>query len=126
MIKKIMPGARCGRVKVPASQSYAHRLLIGAAHTEQEQHISCEGLSKDIKATIECLKGLGARITADSSVITVSGFKPDKGEGYADLYCGESGSTLRFLIPVVGALGVNAVFHMEGKLSDRPVQVLTD
>ena len=128
-------GSRKGCVTVPASKSWAHRMLITAALSEKECEIICDGISKDISATINCMNALGARIELNSSGGTTSiKVKPifqctvegenESTESYRDLYCGESGSTLRFLIPVVGALGVSAVFHMEGRLSERPLEPL--
>ena len=58
----IQPGPRQGRVRIPASKSQAHRLLICAARGEGETELLCGGLSADIRATIDCLKALGAGI----------------------------------------------------------------
>ena len=125
----IRPGERSGCVTIPASKSQAHRQLICAALSKQPSVIYCDGISKDIKATIDCLNAAGADIGFDESgkieVTPVKNGDADCGRS-ADLFCGESGSTLRFMIPVVGALGLKAVFHMEGRLADRPIQVYTD
>ena len=125
----VEPGSRSGHITVPASKSYAHRLLICAALADAPAVIECDGISKDIEATIECLKALGAKIEVVHREINVD--PKDFGKVSADgnvttLNCGESGSTLRFLIPVVGALGINAVFNMEGRLKERPNTILTD
>ena len=80
-------------------------------------------MSRDIEATIACLNALGAEIGVAGDTITVCPIRK-KAEGLCHLYCGESGSTLRFLLPVVGALGAYAVFHMEGRLPDRPLSPL--
>ncbi|MBR6231050.1 MAG: 3-phosphoshikimate 1-carboxyvinyltransferase [Lachnospiraceae bacterium] len=125
----IKPGERSGCVTIPSSKSQAHRQLICAALSKSPSVIFCDGISKDIKATIDCLNAAGADISFDENGrIEVRPLKADKNaEGKtADLYCGESGSTLRFMIPVAGALGLKAVFHMEGRLADRPIQVYTD
>lgn len=125
----VEPGSRSGHITVPASKSYAHRLLICAALADAPAVIECDGISKDIEATIECLKALGAKIEVVHREINVD--PKDFGKVSTDgdvttLNCGESGSTLRFLIPVVGALGINAVFNMEGRLKERPNTILTD
>ena len=115
----IQPGKRWGNVKIPASKSQAHRFLICAALGEKEVTISCDGISKDIAATMGCLNALGANIiecAPGELKVTPIGKVP---EDICVLPCGESGSTLRFLIPVVGALGAKAVFCMEGRLSQR-------
>lgn len=66
--------------------------------------IQIDGMSNDIKATINCLDSL--LLSKDDIV---------------HLYCGESGTTLRLVLPIVGALGKSAVFHMEGRLPERPM-----
>lgn len=121
----LSPGERFGQVKIPASKSQAHRLLICAALGEKETLIECDGLSADIRATAECLNALGADIrpSADESALSVRPIKKVP-EGLCNLPCGESGSTLRFLLPVCGALGARAVFHMEGRLPQRPLAPL--
>lgn len=119
----VLPGARTGEVRVPASKSQAHRLLICAALGREAVTIRCSGISKDIAATIDCLNALGAEIRISGDCIQV---KPIEAAPAAlcRLPCGESGSTLRFLIPVVGTLGAKAVFRMEGRLPQRPLHPL--
>lgn len=121
MIQTIAPGPRSGRVSAPASKSQAHRLLICAALTGRETEIECSAFSNDITATADCLRALGSGITLENGIIRVY---PAETHGPCRLFCGESGSTLRFLLPVVGALGTNAVFHMEGRLPQRPLAPL--
>ena len=112
-------GARRGSVTAPASKSEAHRALICAALSKRECRIVCGGISKDIAATADCLGALGAGISVNGDVFAV---RPISGEsGNAILGCRESGSTLRFLLPVVGALGREAVFRTEGRLAERPI-----
>lgn len=126
MIKKVEQGERTGVVRIPASKSYAHRYLICAALSEKETRIRCEGMSKDILATIDCLNALGADISfEEEDVLHVVPIKEVPG-GECELFCGESGSTLRFMIPVVGALGASAVFNMEGRLPSRPLHPFDD
>ncbi len=125
MIKTIPAGAISGKVEIPGSKSVAHRLLILAALGRGETELVCRGISRDIEATAACLQGLGAEI------------RP-KGEGYLVapisrvprsariLPCGESGSTLRFLLPLVGALGAKAAFYLQGRLPQRPLAPLDE
>ena len=104
----ISPGARTGAVRIPASKSQAHRLLICAALGKAPVTVRCDGLNADILATAACLRALGANIAEQDGALHVEPIKavPD---GLCVLPCGESGSTLRFLLPVVGALGADAV-----------------
>lgn len=121
----IKPGQRSGLVKIPASKSQAHRLLICAALGRTDTLIECDGLSADIRATIACLNALGAGIVPiwDDRALLVRPILKVPRE-LCHLPCGESGSTLRFLLPVCGALGADAVFHMEGRLPQRPLAPL--
>lgn len=126
----ISPGPRVGRVEVPCSKSQAHRLLICAALGEAPVSVVCGGLSGDIRATAACLNALGAEIAeTDGGTLNVTPI-PAVPAGQRILPCGESGSTLRFLLPLTGALGAEAVFRREGRLPDRPLapldQVLSD
>ena len=123
MKRTITPGARTGRVRIPASKSQAHRLLICAALGEEKTEVVCDGVSADIAATAKCLSALGAKMEESETGFLVSPIKKVP-EGRCDLYCGESGSTLRFLLPIVGALGAQAVFHREGRLPQRPLAPL--
>lgn len=113
-------GVRHGTVKVPSSKSQAHRALIASALGRNDTVIICDGISKDIAATADCLNALGADIRISGETITVSPIKSVP-EGVCRLECGESGSTLRFLIPVVGALGADAEFYPKGRLIERPL-----
>ena len=119
----IDPGPRTGRVRAPASKSQAHRLLICAALGTRPVRLTLDGGSKDIDATAACLRALGAEIEAQDGALTVRPIRAVP-EDLCHLHCGESGSTLRFLLPLCGALGAQAVFHMEGRLPERPLAPL--
>ena len=123
MKRTISPGARTGRVHIPASKSQAHRLLICAALGEETCEIVCDGISADIAATAKCLNALGAKVERTETGFRISPIQKVP-EGCCELLCGESGSTLRFLLPVVGALGAQAAFHREGRLPQRPLAPL--
>ena len=120
----ITPSPLKGRVRVPASKSAAHRALICAALADGPTDIIINALNRDIEATAACLGALGAEIeaTADGLRVSPIAHLPES----ATLDCGESGSTLRFLIPVATALDARAVFTGRGRLPERPNAVLTD
>lgn len=111
-----------GTVASIASKSQAHRLLICAALAWQSTKIICAESSADIDATIRCLAALGADFSRRDGTITVYPMELPRGD--RELDCGESGSTLRFLLPVVGALGVGATFRLHGRLAERPLSPL--
>ncbi|MBP5632943.1 MAG: 3-phosphoshikimate 1-carboxyvinyltransferase [Clostridia bacterium] len=126
----VMPGSRSGMAYVPSSKSVAHRMLICAALSGSRTEITIREKSKDIDATVSCLKALGAGING-STEGNVTRFVIDPvrpcgqcGSEPVRLNAGESGSTLRFLVPVVCALGKKAVFTMEGRLPERPMDAL--
>ena len=125
MIQKVLPGTRSGRAFIPASKSRAHRLMICAARCRQEVSLGCRGISRDIEATAACLGAMGTEVTFSGDLIRL---RPDPGgtREPVQLRCGESGSTLRFLLPVAGALGLEGKFVMEGRLPERPLQPLWD
>jgi len=126
MIQNIEPGMRRGIVRVPASKSIAHRLLVCAALSEKETVIVCDGVSQDLDATIQGLEALGAKITQKKKgELRVTPIRKVTG-GEIHLYCGASGTTLRFLLPLAGALGAYAVFHREEKLAQRPMEPLLE
>lgn len=122
MNRVVMPGALSGCFRAPASKSHAHRLLICAALGRTPVSIFCDTFSDDILATIKCLNAMGAEITHEGSLISVTPvFAAAPAQQPCRLFCRESGSTLRFLLPVLGALGLSGVFEMEGRLPERPL-----
>ena len=151
---RISPSNLNGCVQAVSSKSDVHRALICAAFADAPTEISCNLLSKDIEATVRCLSAAGAQIRADIDrekgsgsikVVPVRGhldnsgndFKKDnltkedfkksereESEKIPELFCGESGSTLRFLTPVMAALGKTVLFTGEGELPNRPMDAL--
>ena len=119
-------GQRCGMTSAPSSKSHAQRLLICAGLGASGVTLDCGDISKDIAAAASCVQTLCADVTElHEGVLRVEPCaKPSK--GVKVLHCGESGSTLRFLIPVCGALGESVVFKMEGRLSERPLSPLDE
>ena len=115
----IHPRLLRGEINTIPSKSQAHRALICAAFADKPTQIICRETSRDMEATADCLRALGAEILRTQPGYTVNPAQkiPQK----ATLNCCESGSTLRFLLPVVGALGVETTFLMEGRLPQRPL-----
>ncbi len=116
---KIIPKKLSGTVTSPPSKSVAHRMIIAAVFAEGQSVITNLYPSVDILATIGAMKSLGADIVFENNTAIINGFKniPEK----AVVDCCESGSTMRFLIPVACALGVNSTFIGGGKLPQRPI-----
>jgi len=128
---KITKPIKGGTIRAIASKSEAHRLLICAALANTETFLYCPERSEDIDATKRCLTAMGATIEN-----FVDGFQINPGkiremilnrctdahnEKHIKLNCGESGATLRFLLPVCGALGLPVSFLMAGRLPSRPL-----
>lgn len=118
---RISPSKLAGSVDIPASKSCAHRALICAALADGVSHISGVTFSKDIEATINAMTALGASFEVDGTDITVHGISESPANAVID--CNESGSTLRFVIPIAAALGVDSVFHGRGRLPERPIDI---
>jgi len=115
-----------GVIAAIASKAEAHRLLICAALADDETFITCGSSSEDIEATVRCVNALGAVVRHERDGFFVTPVKRSKKSAHLVLDCGESGSTLRFLLPVCGALGVRVSFMMAGQLQVRPLSALYD
>ena len=122
---KFSPFVPKGTVNVPPSKSDVHRAIICAAMANGVSRISPVALSNDIKATIGCIKALGADAVLENNVLTVDGTNMYKNKT-ALLDCGESGSTLRFFIPIAAVGNINAIFVGKGKLPQRPIGIFTE
>ncbi|MBO4880774.1 MAG: 3-phosphoshikimate 1-carboxyvinyltransferase [Firmicutes bacterium] len=127
-LKTIAPGPRTGQVLIPSSKSQLHRLLICAALGEEPVEIACRSISEDIRATADCLNALGAKISTKEAdapggtdLLAVEPLDRSFRADGAVLDCGESGSTLRFLLPVIGILGANCLVLRRGRLPERPL-----
>lgn len=119
---KIIPSPLSGQVNIPPSKSAAHRALICAALSEGTSRVEPFCTSKDIRATAACLRALGMRVDEDEKGYTVGRSKTAE-NGILDF--NESGSTARFLLPVAAALGADATAVGQGRLPERPMEVLT-
>lgn len=137
---RITPGRARGRIEAPPSKSMAHRLLIAAALSEGRSRVDHLASSEDISATIDCLRALGTVIATGYGGADVSGtgfsgrgalksedkdLRPSGASGGETLILPvrESGSTLRFLIPIVLSLGIPARFTGAKRLFARPLSV---
>lgn len=120
----ITPKPLSGRVVIPPSKSISHRTLICAALSKGESEITGVLECEDIDATTDALTALGAEIRTENGVTYVRGI--ENVPSYAEINCRESGSTLRFMMPVCAALGVETVFTGSGKLPTRPVTPYLD
>ena len=115
----ISPSKLSGNVTAPPSKSMAHRLLICAGLSKGVSTVSNLSFSKDIIATIKALENIGATIEIDGTTARVKGI--EKSTSTTEINCNESGSTLRFMIPIVCGLGIYTIFKGEGKLPSRPI-----
>ena len=121
---QVFPSEVSGVVSAPPSKSMAHRLLICAGLAQGESTIRNVAFSEDIAATADCLRALGAQITVSGDTVTVLGCG---GRPCANgpLHCRESGSTLRFFIPLC-LLASGATLTGSERLMERPLSVYED
>ena len=122
MIATFKPCKLSGNIDAPPSKSMAHRYLIGAALSKETCVLSGVDYSEDILASIDCLKALGADITIDGDKVRI------EPEGFMQvenpiLECRESGSTLRFLMPLALCLGKSVTLKGSKRLFERPLDV---
>lgn len=121
---RIEPHRLSGTVTPPPSKSMAHRLIISAALGSGTSTVRNVAFSQDIEATLRCMEALGARWKRlEKDVVQVTGIGHACPETFPELPhfdCGESGSTLRFLIPIALAVAGGGVFTGHGRLMERP------
>ncbi len=118
MIVKIEKGTPKGVFYAPPSKSYAHRLLILGALAGNSE-ISGVGFSEDIKSTLSCLSSLGFPFGIKGDTVVFG--KARTAVKKAELFCGESGSTLRFMIPVALSFGGEFLFNCSERLVSRGI-----
>ena len=136
---KIKPSKLSGNVVIPPSKSFAHRALICAALSEGKSIVRNIELSDDIRATLEALEELGATSKIENMSIEIEGIQimnndvhdinnniHNMNNNMHIINCNESGSTLRFMIPIAAALGYKCRFEMSGNLGKRPLDVYYD
>ena len=123
----IHPSSISGSLSAPPSKSMAHRALICAALAEGESHITNLSGSEDISATCRALTLLGAKFTPEGeNGVCVTGTGGHIAAPEVPVDCGESGSTLRFLIPVFARCGKPITFTGHGRLMERPQTVYAE
>lgn len=115
----IIPGKLSGTIAAISSKSHLHRVLICAALADHDTEIYCSSVSNDIEATISCLRALNSKIIRTETGYHVVPIQSPPQT--AILNCGESGTTLRFMLPIVGALGISGTFLLSGRLTERPL-----
>ena len=119
---KILPSKTSGEVSAPPSKSFAHRYLIGSVLSCGKCVIKNIADSDDISATLSCIEQLGGSVTKDGNIVTVIPTNEKQIEN-AVFDCKESGSTLRFFIPVVLATGAkNCTFLGSERLLARGIK----
>ena len=116
----ITPAKLHGSITPPPSKSQAHRLLMAAALSQGESHITNLSYSQDILATLDCLEQLGTHIQRGDSWVKIRGLSRKNRTELPHLNCRESGSTLRFMIPVALAAAGGGIFTGTGRLLERP------
>jgi 3-phosphoshikimate 1-carboxyvinyltransferase len=123
MIVRLFRSRLRGRLPAVTSKSHAHRAMICAALADAATKLEMRRLSEDIRVTAGCINALGGLVSL--SEIGSSTVRPIKGSvGSAALDCAESGSTLRFMLPVAASLAGRAYFSGRGRLPERPLEPL--
>jgi len=110
-------------IKAPPSKSMAHRAILAAMLSQEPCVVDNVCLSADVKATLSAAKSLGKNWTYSDGKVT---FGKKEQVNFANINANESGSTLRFLIPICGAMGVKTTFTGQGKLPQRPYDILAN
>ena len=123
MITTILPGKAQGTVTAPPSKSMAHRLLICAGLSEGESIIHGISNSFDMQATVACLSALGAKCRLENGTAYIRGVNAVKAQPTEPLLCNESGSTLRFFVPIALLSGKNTLLCGAESLFRRPMEV---
>ena len=116
-------GFKGGLINIHASKSAAHRMIICALLSDTPSKIELGDTNIDIKTSINVANALGAGFRYIESENKLLNIGRQKVSGKVTADCSESGSTLRFFIPVAAALGINTVFTGHGRLPERPVDI---
>lgn len=117
----VKPGFLSGTVDAPPSKSAAHRAILCAALSQGTSEIKNIAYSQDILATISAVRALGATVEESGDTLTITGAAFDKTLSGTDIFCNESGSTLRFIIPLALSLGGSFSVSGAGRLMQRPL-----
>ena len=122
---RITPAKLKGEIQAIPSKSIAHRLLICAAMTTGITRVRCKTSSEDIDATVSCLRAMGSNIVRIGNTYLVPKVTVHAGQS-VEFDCGESGTTLRFMMCVAAGLGLCARFKGSDRLFERPLSPLTE
>jgi len=120
---RIEKGRAVGTIFAPPSKSMAHRLLIGASFAEGISTVRGISFCEDVLATLDCLNALGIKTEIDGNNVRVYGMNYTKLTPQAPLFCRESGSTLRFMIPPALLSGREVCFSGAASLMQRPMSI---
>lgn len=123
MIAKVFPGKCSGKITIPPSKSMAHRAIICAALAKGISRIDNIAYSQDILTTIDGMRALGAEIVKHDDFLEVTGIGDITDCNKQEIFCNESGSTLRFFIPLFSLCGKRITFSGQGRLMERPQSV---
>lgn len=113
-----------GKISGITSKSYAHRAIFCAALARGESILKIDNLSKDIEASLNVVKSLGVRVSSEANKFHIN--PPEEFNKKTFIDVGESGSTLRFILPILGALGIEAEVIRRGSLVTRTNSVYFD
>lgn len=120
----VRPSSLSGTIKAIPSKTYGHRMIILSALSQKTSKLIINEYNDDLLATLNCIKELGADYSINGEVLEITPIK--KVNSKPLLNAGESGSTLRFIIPVATALFENTIIDAEGSLKSRPIKPLLD
>ena len=123
---KIERSKAAGTVTAPPSKSMAHRLLVCAGLAAGESIVGNIAPSQDVLATLDCLRALGVACRITGNSVAVRGLSPENFKKGAVLLCRESGTTLRFLIPLALLLENETRFTGSARLFERPLSAFAD
>ena len=123
MIVKIKKGRARGTINAPPSKSMAHRLIICASLSGGRSRISDISDCDDVEATLECMSALGVKAEREGNDVIITGADMAKANPETSLFCHESGSTLRFLIPIALLSGKTVMFRGKEGLMRRPMSI---
>ena len=121
----IEPSVAKGEVLAPPSKSMAHRALICGALSKGAK-IHNLAYSKDILATLDCLTKMGAKVSQSKDCVEIGNLDPFHIKEGTEMFCNESGSTLRFLIPLCMLSGKKVVLTGSERLFERPLTIYED
>ena len=122
----VTPSACSGSVKIPPSKSMSHRAILCACLAPGVSHIDNIAYSVDVQTTIEGMRALGAEIECYEHSLKINGIKDFNHLNASVINCNESGSTLRFFIPLFAATGQRVSFTGKNRLLKRPQKIYED